>query len=272
MRTTNMIVDGKKIAEDIYQELIQDIADFGRAPVLTIITCAPHFATQKYLNLKQARAKEVGIKTEIRELSADVSTQDIIDAITHAIPQSDGIVVQLPLPSHIAQDRVIEAIPTTHDVDALNPHTLRPLSPVVGAIEAIVERHGVQVKDTFVAVVGSGKLVGIPAYQWFVSQGAHVSVVTRDVSNIEDYTKNADIVVCGAGVPSLIKPAMVREGVIIFDAGTSEEGGVLRGDADPSCALKSSLFTPVPGGIGPLTIAILLKNVVHCARQKRDVV
>ena len=96
-----------------------------------------------------------------------------------------------------------------------------------------------------------------------------MSVVTKDTIDITHYTKNADIIVCGAGVPNLITEEMVKEGVIVLDAGTSEEGGILKGDVDPLVALKASLFTPVPGGIGPITIAVLLRNVVVLAEKRR---
>lgn len=267
-----MVVNGKHIASRIYQNIKDEVTTLGYTPTVTIITCVPTFETRKYLFLKEKYAQEVGIQTVVIELPPQSTTETVIDAITHAIPTSDGILVQLPLPEHINRDRVISAIPTSHDVDALNQKTLRPLSPVVGAIAEILTQYHIPVSGAFVAILGSGMLVGIPAYQWFVSQGAHVSVVTREVEDISSYTKNADIVVCGTGVPSILKPEMVREGVVILDAGTSEDGGVLRGDADPLCAEKSSLFTPVPGGIGPITIAILLKNVVHCAKRLRGVI
>jgi methylenetetrahydrofolate dehydrogenase (NADP+) / methenyltetrahydrofolate cyclohydrolase len=123
--------------------------------------------------------------------------------------------------------------------------------------------HETPVFERHVVVVGSGKLVGLPASRWFMEQGSAVSVVTKDTADIAYYTKNADIIVLGAGVPRLLTPDMVKEGVVILDAGTSEDGGVLAGDADPACAEKASLFTPVPGGIGPITVAVLLRNLVE---------
>jgi methylenetetrahydrofolate dehydrogenase (NADP+)/methenyltetrahydrofolate cyclohydrolase len=266
-----MVIDGKKIAEDVYAHTRASAVRLGRSAKLTVITCAPNFETRKYLALKEKKAMEVGIEATVVEFPETATTEAFVARIQEEITNADGIIVQLPLPVHIDRDVVINAVPTSHDVDALNPHTVKPLSPVVGAIREILERHKVMVAGMHVAVIGNGKLVGIPAYQWFVSQGAHVSVVTKDVPDIENYTKPADIVVCGAGVPGLIKPDMIKEGVIIFDAGTSEDGGELRGDASPLCAEKASLFTPVPGGIGPITIAMLLKNVVDCAHENQGV-
>ncbi len=161
---------------------------------------------------------------------------------------------------------MLKAVPPSHDIDVLNPLTTTVLSPVVGAIKEILKLHEVPVFEKHVVVVGSGKLVGRPVAAWFMEQGSSVSIVTRDTSDIVFYTKNADIIVLGAGSPRMLTPDMIKEGVVILDAGTSEDGGVLAGDADPACAEKASLFTPVPGGVGPITVAVLLRNVV-CFRQ-----
>lgn len=267
-----MIVDGRTLAETLYARLTERVRVLGRAPVLTILTCAPNFETQKYLALKQKKAAVIGVETNVIELPSSSTTEMCIASIVDALPKSDGIIVQLPLPQTIDASRVIASVPPSHDIDALNPDTTATLSPVVGAIATILGAHAVVVPGKLVTVLGSGKLVGLPAYRWFTEQGAHVSIVNRDTADIPHYTKNADIVVCGIGVPGFLTPDMVREGVIILDAGTSEEGGELRGDADPRCAEKASLFTPVPGGIGPLTIAVLLKNVVELAEMKSSVV
>lgn len=267
-----MIVDGRKIAEDVYAQTKERIVRLGRAPKLAIITCAPNFETQKYLALKEKKAASVGIGISVVELPSSSTTDDFLHAITTASVDADGIIVQLPLPKSVDVDQVIASVPPELDVDVLNPSTTSVLSPVVGAIKEILAQHAVTVREKFVTVIGSGRLVGLPAYHWFIREGAHVSVVTRDTTDIEHYTKNADIVVCGAGVPGLLKPDMIKDGAVVLDAGTSEDGGELRGDADPLCSEKTSVFTPVPGGIGPMTIAMLLSNVVACAERKRDVV
>lgn len=265
-----MIVDGKKIAEAIYARIKARVAALHRAPVLAIITCAPNFETQKYLALKQKKATEVGIEVKVIEMKPDDTTDTFIAQIHAEVPRCDGLIVQLPLPPHIDTEAVLQAIPTTHDVDALNTQTTAVHSPVVGAIEVILLHHEVPVIGAFVTIVGSGRLVGKPAYAWFTERGAHVSLVTKDTEHISNYTKTADIIVCGAGVPGLLKPDMIQGGACVLDAGVSEVGGELRGDADPLCAEKAGLLTPVPGGVGPITIAILLKNVVDLATESAD--
>lgn len=267
-----MIVDGKKIAEAVFEKIRTDVAMLPRAPRLLIISCAPTPETERYLALKQKKASEVGITIDILRFDATATTEEIMTASTEGESRADGIIVQLPLPAHIDTPRVLTAIPPTHDVDALNSQTADVLSPVVGAIHEILLTHGVTTTGKHVTIIGNGKLVGLPAHAWFSAHGAQVSVVTKDTEDIGYYTRPADIIVCGAGVPDLLTPDMVKEGVVILDAGTTEDSGVLKGDADPACALKASLFTPVPGGIGPITIAILLRNVLDCAKKRLSVV
>lgn len=267
-----MIVDGKKIAEGVFEKIRTDVATLSRAPRLTIISCAPTPETERYLALKEKKATEVGIAFEVLRFDTSATTEEIVTASTLAQERADGIIVQLPLPTHIDTPRALDAIPPTHDVDALNPKTTNMLSPVVGAIHEILLTHNIIVTGENVTIIGNGKLVGLPAHRWFSAQGAQVSLVTKDTTDISYYTRTADIIVCGAGVPGLLTPDMIKEGVVILDAGTTEDSGVLRGDADPTCAEKASLLTPVPGGIGPLTIAILLRNVLDCATKLKPVV
>ena len=267
-----MIIDGRAIARRVFDRTREKIKVLGRAPVLIIVACNPNFETRKYLSLKEKKAHALGIDARIVELDPESTTDDFMNAIADAAHDADGIIVQLPLPAGVDADVVLAAIPSQQDVDVLNPKTTGLLSPVVGACKEILVDAGIEPKDTLVTVIGSGRLVGLPAYRWFESRGAHVSVVTKDTEDIGYYTRNADIVVCGAGVAGLLTPSMVREGVVILDAGTSEDGGVLRGDADLACAEKAAVFAPVPGGIGPITIAILLSNVLDCAIQKQVVV
>ena len=178
--------------------------------------------------------------------------------------------MQLALPEHIDTKAILDAVPVEKDIDVLSSKSrerfekgeLDITPPVVGAIKEIVEREQVEFGGKNVVVVGKGSLVGGPAALWFKNKGANVTVVDQDTNNITEVTQNADIIVSGAGVPGLITPDMIKEGMVLLDAGTSEQGGKLKGDADPACAEKASIFTPVPGGIGPITIATLLQNLV----------
>jgi len=263
-------VDGKALAENVYTEIRQQVRQLGKAPRLAIITCDPDFATKKYLALKQAKAKAVGFSVTVCELSEVVSTEIVVEKINSLTPEVDAIIVQLPLPPIINLDIVLANIPPSHDADALNPKTTSLVwSPVVAACAYILDKAKVEIANRHATVVGSGRLVGQPIYRWLNIKGAAVSLVTKDTKDIGYYTRPADIVVSGAGVPGLITPDLIKPGAVVLDAGTAEADGELRGDADPACLAKASLFTPVPGGIGPLTVAFLLKNVVTLALSRK---
>ncbi|MCA9367591.1 bifunctional 5,10-methylenetetrahydrofolate dehydrogenase/5,10-methenyltetrahydrofolate cyclohydrolase [Candidatus Kaiserbacteria bacterium] len=265
-----MIIDGRAIAKEILDELAGKVAGATRPPRLTIITCAPNFETQKYLTLKQRKASEVGIETNVIELATSSTTSEVTQAITTAAGESDGVVVQLPLPAQIDTDAVLAAIPFSHDVDAIHyDGSGEVLPPVVGAIAEIANRCGVSFNEKRVTIVGAGRLVGAPAALWAVDKGAYITIVTKetDETDVAAAIATADIIISGAGAPHLLTPKNIKTGVALFDAGTSEDDGNLVGDADPACADKASIFTPVPGGIGPITIAVLFKNLLILQRQ-----
>ncbi len=266
-----MIVDGNAIAKAIHEDVKKEIVGLGMVPRLTVFTCAPNFETQKYLHLKQRRAAEVGIMVTVVTLPADSTTEAVIDSINDALPHTDGMIVQLPFPAQIDIEAVLAAVPSSHDVDALRyrGEITDVLPPVVGAIDAIAQRHGVAFAGMSVAIVGQGRLVGIPAAAYAAASGGVVSVIEKDTPDTAAILAAADILILGAGVPGLLTAAVIKPGAVVFDAGTTEEGGVLVGDADSAVSMVASLVTPVPGGIGPITIAILLQNLVRLARPTR---
>jgi methylenetetrahydrofolate dehydrogenase (NADP+)/methenyltetrahydrofolate cyclohydrolase len=126
----------------------------------------------------------------------------------------------------------------------------------------------VAVSDKEALVLGYGKLVGVPASLLLRHNGAHVTVVDQVISNLAEHTRESDIIICGVGKPGLLKPEMLKPGVVVIDAGTSEAGGKIVGDADPSCALVASVFTPVPGGVGPIAVALIFKNLLVLASAR----
>lgn len=260
-----MIVDGKKIAGEIYADIKANLSDSQKHPCLTVFACAPNAETRKYMELKKKRASELGIDVLVIELDADTSTEKAVEAILSSGASADGVIVQLPFPAQVDAETLLSAIPKELDIDNINygGRETDVLPPVVGAVAEIAKRHNVDFMDKNVVVIGRGRLVGKPATLWVKSQGAVVTIIDKDTEDSETIMREADIIISGAGVPGLITPDKIKDGVVIFDAGTSEEGGEMRGDADPVCADKASLFTPVPGGIGPITIAILLRNLLR---------
>lgn len=260
-----MIVDGRAIAS----EILKDVRAKGtRAAIVRAVVVMPSPATESYLAIKEARAEEAGMHLEVVRLPESATTMDVIEAVEK--PGADAVIVQLPLPEHLDSKVILDKIPVDQDADVLSSLAYvrfkedvdgALLPPVVASIAEVLEREKVFVAGKGVMVVGQGRLVGMPAAAWLVNQGAEVMVVTReegDLSRLED----ADVIIAGAGSPALIQPHHIREGVVLIDAGTSESGGAIVGDADPSCAAKASVFTPVPGGIGPIAVACLFRNVM----------
>lgn len=264
-----MIIDGKAIADELFQGLKNELTHQSAKPHLTVVTAAPSFATQRYIALKKRRAESVGIGISIIELPETVTTDNVRAVVARAAMQSDGIIVQLPLPPTVDVEAVVQSIPEGCDVDGMRYKDSGGghLPPVVAAIGELAVRTNLLLAGRYVVVVGHGRLVGEPAALWAESQGATVVVVTEDTTDVPAQIAAADVLILGAGQPGMVTPEMVRDGVVIFDAGTSEVNGHLAGDAAPACAETASLFTPVPGGIGPVTVAMLLKNVVEAATR-----
>jgi methylenetetrahydrofolate dehydrogenase (NADP+)/methenyltetrahydrofolate cyclohydrolase len=172
---------------------------------------------------------------------------------------------------------VLEATPEKLDVDVLGSAVTAtfekigaPIPPVAGAVAHILKDTNTTVENKNVVIVGRGRLVGTPVATWFMHQGVTPRII--DINTIEEtklkLLKEADIVISGVGTPKILKPENFKEGVILIDAGTSEQGGVLSGDCDPACADIASVSTPVPGGVGPLTVAFLFENVISSAERR----
>ncbi len=262
-----MIIDGKAIAQDILAEVKVKVAIQTKPPHVTVFTCVPNFETQKFLDFKQKRAAEVGIEVEVISLDPSMVTVTIIALVHDVLARTDGVVIQLPFPPSIDVNSILAVIPATHDVDALlyKGEKTTILPPVVGAIDSIATLHTITWVNKKVVVVGNGRLVGAPSALYAKGKGAQVTVLEKGSPDKADAIAGADILILGAGVPGLVTVDMIKPGVVIFDAGTSEEGGMLVGDASPEVIKKATLVTPVPGGIGPITIAVLLKNVLQLA-------
>ncbi len=260
-----MIVDGRKIAEEIKGELKERIVASGKKLSLGIILMEPDFATEKFVAIKRKTAEAVGVALVEYRLPPTADTGEVVHAVSELAAKTEGIIVQLPLASHIETERVLAAIPQSRDVDGVGGSS-EVYSPVIEAMRDILFRHGVSVGGKRALVVGQGKLVGKPAVVWLEKEGAEVRILA-DASNFDEgAVRGADLIVLGAGSPGLLKASMVKEGVVILDAGTSEAGGKLAGDADAACASKASLFTPVPGGIGPIAVAMIFKNLLTLSR------
>ena len=260
-----MIVSGKKLAKEIEESIAGEVREALKPPLLGIVQVGENPVSENFIRMKREFAQRVGIGVRVARLPADVPLADVQSAIRECARASDGLIVQLPLPENLDTETVLAAIPQEKDVDALcsppaGGHLI--LSPVVEAIKHVFTAHGVTLKNKRVLVIGRGRLVGAPIAEWLSGNGTTVDVIGDEVEDIAPYARAAGIIISGAGSPHLIKSSMLKEGVVLIDCGASEAGGKVLGDADPACAEKCSVFTPVPGGIGPLTVAMLFKNLL----------
>ena len=298
-----MIVDGKAIAEELKNELRIMNHELRKQLRLAIILVAcsvidsevaqtrgeqtregdpstklrASSPSSKFVEMKKKFGEGVGIETKVYEFGENVSTTELRKELAEICgdKKNDGVIIQLPLPPQINTQYILDGIPIEKDVDVLSAKAMGKfmtgrgiLPPVVGAVKEILERHNVEVKGKNVVVLGAGKLVGAPVATWLMQQGATVSVLNEFSHDSEFIIHNSDIITSGVGKPGILTAQMVKDGVVIIDAGTSEQSGKLIGDVSPDVANKASLFTPVPSGVGPITVAMLFKNLFALSLKK----
>lgn len=259
-----MIVDGRALAKEILARTKVRAGELPHLPiVLAYVASDETPATRSYLKIKARSAEEAGC--DFRETNS-----------TEFPPDADAIIVQLPLPPEMNTDEILNTILVAQDADVLSKiarekfergDTSALLPPVVAAVREILAQNNIAIAGKKIVVIGKGWLVGGPVATWLKNQGGDVVVATKDSGDLGITLAGADIVVSGAGSPHLITPDMIKEGVVIIDAGTSESNGTLKGDAGPACAEKCSVFTPVPGGVGPIAVACLFENAVILAER-----
>jgi len=256
-----MLIDGRKIRDELVDSLKSNFASIGGA-VLAVVWVGDDPASEKFIAQKKRLAELVGVDLRLFEYEEDIEQTDLENVISRLANDSeiDGIIVQLPLPKKIDVQKIIDLIPSSKDVDALGKEAIF-LSPVVSAIKEILEYYKIDFLHKKILVAGQGKLVGRPVAIWLAGLGADVSVLDEKTKDIRQILSTADIIISGVGKSGLITPDLIKEGVILIDAGTSEQGGRLAGDIDPACYQKASLYTPVPGGVGPVVLAMLFKNL-----------
>ncbi len=280
------IIDGKKIAADIRNELkekIQKLKDEGKnVPGLVTILVGENPASQVYVRNKIKDCQEIGMRTKSENHPADISEEDLLKLIIKYNADNDfhGILVQLPLPKHIDENKVIETISPKKDVDGFHPVSIGNLvigketfaSCTPAGIQELLIRYGIETKGKHVVVLGRSNIVGKPIANIMLQKKEHAnSVVTichSAAKNIVQYTKQADILIAAMGSPNFVKGDMVKENVVVVDVGISRvedsskpKGYKLVGDVDfDDVAPHCSYITPVPGGVGPMTRAMLLQN------------
>lgn len=263
-----MKVDGMALASDVLAEVKEDLK--GKRPVVRAVVVRPSPATESYLSIKESRAEEAGMSLEVVRMKDDPTEEEVIAAVT--APGADAVIVQLPIPESLDLERILGSIPLTQDADVLsaaayarfeNNEAEALIPPVAAGVFEILSRNGVDPKGKKAAVLGRGRLVGKPCAALLARLGADVTVVHSKTENRDEVLRSADIIVSGIGKAHTITPDLVKEGVVLVDAGTSGAEGGVAGDIHPDCASKASLFTPVPGGVGPVAVACLFKNTAR---------
>jgi methylenetetrahydrofolate dehydrogenase (NADP+)/methenyltetrahydrofolate cyclohydrolase len=268
-----MIVDGKRIAEDIYKQLAGRCAKIPQPLKIGIVVVGADPVIESFVRIKTRAAHGLDVEMVRVDLPAESATEFVAREVTRLCKETDAVIVQLPLPKQIDTNSVLAAIPPEKDVDAINPHVpdeKRPVhAPVALAVVEILQRSRIKIEGARTVVVGAGRLVGAPSAILLRRLGARVSMFTLEEGSIKDL-KDADIAVLGAGNPGFIKPEHIKMGAAIIDAGASESKGRVVGDADPACATKATLFTPVPGGVGPVAVAMIFRNLFDLVEKRAN--
>ncbi len=265
------IVDGKAIAESMYAELAPKFAALDKKVRLGIVVVGANPVIESFVKIKTRSAERLGIEMVRVNVSEHGDAGKILQAIQRLVHDCDAAIVQLPLPQGINTNEMLSAVPNEKDVDALNPKISEEErlvhAPVALAAVEILERSGITIRGARVVVVGAGRLVGAPSAWLLRTLGANVSVFSLEEGSIDDL-KQADIIVSGAGSPEMIKPEHLKQGVALIDAGTSELNKKITGDADPACAEIASVITPVPGGVGPVAVAMIYRNLFDLVQRR----
>ena len=284
-----VLLDGKilsaKIKEEVKVEVTQIVKEKNITPGLAVILVGNDAASATYVASKAKACKDAGIYSVVHEMPESITQEELLETINmmNNNPKLDGILVQLPLPKHIDTTTVLEAINPLKDVDGFHPYNVgRMVSNLDSFLTAtpfgvmrMFQEYGIELSGKNVVVIGSSDIVGKPMASLLINAKATVTVCNSRTKNLKAHTLAADIVVIAVGVPYLLKADMVKDGAIVIDVGINRlDTGKLVGDADfESLKEKCSHLTPGPGGVGPMTIGMLLKNTIKAAklREKREI-
>ena len=275
---TATLIKGKPIADRIRAEVARDVEQIGHIGLVTVLV-GDDPASEVYIRLKHKAAVEAGIAATDLRLPAETSEADLLAKVDEldADPQVDAILVQLPLPDHIDEAKVIRALAPAKDVDGFHPFnagqlylgrpTLVPATPL--GVMAMLREHEIELDGARAVVIGRSNIVGKPMAHLLMQAHATVTICHSHTRDLQRHTLDADVLIAAVGVPGMVSPDMVRAGGVVVDVGINRTEAGLVGDVDPGAADVAGHLTPVPGGVGPMTIACLLQNAVRCARFSR---
>ncbi|HNV93983.1 MAG: Bifunctional protein FolD protein [Candidatus Methanofastidiosum methylothiophilum] len=278
-----MILDGKALAQKITDELSHIVADYkerGFSPKLATVLVGEDPASRVYVNLKKKDSEKIGIDYE-EFYYKDISEEDLLLLIDDLNERNDihGILVQLPLPRHIDSNKILERIDPLKDVDGFNPlnvgrillniSDLFPCTPK--GIVKILDEYKIPIEGSDITIINRSNIIGKPLAAMLINRGGTVTVVHSKTKNPKEKIKNADIVIIGVGKINFLTGDMVKEGAVVVDVGITRDLNGIRGDVKyDEVSKKTSYITPVPGGVGPMTRAMLLENLIICFSKQND--
>ena len=277
-----MILDGIKVAEYLKQSITQEVEKLSRKPGLAVILVGDDAGSQVYVSRKEKGCKDTGFYSEKTHLPSSTTQEQLLEKINSLNKRDDidGILVQLPLPSHINADLIISSIDPKKDVDGFHyynigrlvqksPYGLRPCTP--RGIMTMLDKYGINLVGKDALVIGASYIVGRPMALELINAGATVTIAHSKTKNLQDKIKNTEILVVAVGVPNFIRGEWLKQGIIAIDVGINRlPNGKIVGDIDfESCKDKCAFITPVPGGVGPMTIATLLENTLNAYKSRQ---
>ncbi|MBA3347734.1 MAG: bifunctional 5,10-methylenetetrahydrofolate dehydrogenase/5,10-methenyltetrahydrofolate cyclohydrolase [Actinobacteria bacterium] len=275
---TATLMDGKALAARVREALAPQVAELGEIGLATVLV-GDDSASDVYIRAKHKAAGEVGIEARDLRLPASTSEEELLRVVAdlNADDGVDGILVQLPLPAGSDEARVIRAVDPAKDVDGFHPlnagllYLGRPTfvpGTALGVLE-LLDEYGVELEGAHAVVVGRSDIVGKPVSLLLLHRHATVTMCHSRTRELGAEIARADVVVAAVGVPGLVRADAVKEGACLIDVGITRTDAGLVGDIDPAAAERAALLTPVPGGVGPMTVAMLLRNTVRAARYRR---
>lgn len=277
-----MIMDGKSLKGEILSGLAEEVKVLDKVPTLCVIQVGDDEASNVYINQKRKMCNDIGYNFIHEKYDDSITEEELLKNIDrfNSNDNIDAILVQMPLPSGINEKSIQNAVNKYKDVDGLNDSNIvdlisgkSSLYPCTACgVISLLDKYGVILEGSNVVIVGRSSLVGMPLFHMLENRNATVTLCHSKTRNLQSITKNADIIISATGVKGLIKEDMVNNNAVVVDVGITRENGKLYGDVDfDSVSKKASLITPVPGGVGPMTIASLAQNVLKAYKmQKRN--
>jgi methylenetetrahydrofolate dehydrogenase (NADP+)/methenyltetrahydrofolate cyclohydrolase len=272
------LMKGKPLAERIRAEVAEEVRVLGHVGLVTVLV-GDDPASDVYIRLKHKAAVEAGFAATDLRLPADTTEADLLAKLDelNGSDDVDAILVQLPLPKHIDEARIIRAVTPSKDVDGFHPlnagelYLGRPaiVSATPRGVMALLAEHNIELDGAHAVVIGRSAIVGKPVMHLLQQANATVTLCHSHTKDLAQYTLEADVLVAAVGVPALVSADMVKDRSVVVDVGMNRTEAGLVGDVDPGAIDRAAFMTPVPGGVGPMTIACLLQNAVKCGRYRR---